>query len=331
MQPQDEVVFGLRPSLWPLVGAVSGVVYAIMHGWWTVAGHPAAALTESVFVAGWPLVITAATASLICAGIGLNVINRWSPAARWSWCVVGWLVAVGLAAYGLLLWPGLAELILVPFGHPFDAVGLQALLLRAQVTLTAVATAVSLTPIVRELRSACPRCGRHHGRSPEDRLEPTPWWGYAGGYLAILGLVGRLTPAVPDWLAAGGLAPDAPGGSAFVIFIGLMILAGTLLPLALAHRWGRLWPAWVLPWAGRAVPRWIVLGPGVMMSVGLLAYFGAGGVTATLLGRTSGQWGEALEIISYVLWGLGLGIASLSYARLTKPACPRARSRPGSR
>lgn len=58
------------------------------------------------------------------------------------------------------------------------------------------------------------------------------------------------------------------------------------------------------------------------MSVGLLAYFGAGGVTATILGKTSGHPLETLEIGAYVLWGFGLAVASASYARLTRPVAP---------
>ncbi|GAA3381902.1 hypothetical protein GCM10020369_01670 [Cryptosporangium minutisporangium] len=66
----------------------------------------------------------------------------------------------------------------------------------------------------------------------------------------------------------------------------LMSLAGTLLPLALAHRWGRLWPAWFLPLRGRAVPRWLVLGTGLFVGGSLTAYFGVVGMTRVLRGFT---------------------------------------------
>lgn len=304
----------------PTIGAVCGIVYAVSHAWWTATGAPAFVRAESVFVAGWPLVLTAAVAALSCAGIRAGVTASLAAAARWLWCGVGWLAAALLAAYGLLLWPGLAQLLMVPFGETVGSADLGALLLRALGTATAVLTAVSTRPVVRELRDACPDCGRVHGRTPETRREPTRWWGYAGGYLAVLGLATRMGPALPGWVR-DGLGPDAPGGSAFVLFVALLILAGTVLPLALVHRWGRIWPAWVLPLAGRNVPRWIVLGPGVMMSVGLLAYFGAGGTIALLLGKTSGEPAEAVSIAGYVVWGAGLAIASISYARLTKPDC----------
>lgn len=84
-----------------------------------------------------------------------------------------------------------------------------------------------------------------------------------------------------------------------------MITAGTVLPLALAHRWGRVWPSWIRSWAGRDVPHWLVLGPGVFMGVGLCAYFGVGGSLALL-------------------------VVSTSYYRLTKPSCPVAPATTGT-
>ncbi|TDC09687.1 hypothetical protein E1267_06540 [Nonomuraea longispora] len=96
----------------------------------------------------------------------------------------------------------------------------------------------------------------------------------------------------------------------------MMVLAGTFLPLALAYRWGPVWPAWTL-WAGTDVPRWIVLGPALLVAIGLLAYFGVGGLTASLLGNTAG----AVEITGYVVWGIGLAMATASYALLTRRPC----------
>lgn len=305
----------------PVVGAVCGTGYAVSHAWWTASGAPPFVRAESVLFLGWPLVIAAAVAALTCAVIGAGVLASRGAVARWLWCGAGWLAAAVLAGYGLLLWPGLAQLLMVPFGEPLSLAEIGTILLRALATGTAVLTAAGTRPVLRELRGGCSGCGRVHGRVPESRREPTAWWGYLGGYLAIAGLAVRLGPAVPNWIFEGLWDSGTPGGAAFVLFLVLMVLAGTVLPLALVHRWGRIWPAWILPWAGGPVPRWLVLGPGLMMSVGLLAYFGAGGTTALLLGMTSGKPLEAVEIGAYVLWGIGLAIASVSYGRLTRPEC----------
>jgi hypothetical protein len=46
------------------------------------------------------------------------------------------------------------------------------------------------------------------------------------------------------------------------------VLAGTLLPLALVHSWGRVLPRWVPLLAGRRVPRWLLLGPAFGIAAG---------------------------------------------------------------
>lgn len=303
----------------PFVGTAVCLAYALAHGWWAVSGTPAFVRAESVFVGGWLVALAAALAALICVGIGTGLVFRWSAAGQWAWCGAGWLVSAGLAAYCMLLLPGLSQLLMVPFGEPFSLDDLGALLLRIVGTVGAILTYASTRVMLRRLRTGCPQCGRIHGRSPETRAAHTSRWGYVGAYLAVTGLVIRLIPAIPAWVTDG--LGDVPGGKGFLLFIGLLVLAGTVLPLALVHRWGRIWPAWVLPLAGRPVPRWIVLAPGLMISVGLLAYFGVGGGTAMILGKTSGHPLEALEIGAYVLWGCGLAVAAASYARLTRPPC----------
>jgi hypothetical protein len=68
----------------------------------------------------------------------------------------------------------------------------------------------------RRVRSVCERCGRTHGRSPQRRTDPSPWWAYAGAYLAVAGLVARLGPVVPQ-VRTGQWSLDGPGGVGFKI------------------------------------------------------------------------------------------------------------------
>ncbi|MEV4621106.1 hypothetical protein AB0J74_20650 [Asanoa sp. NPDC049573] len=195
----------------------------------------------------------------------------------------------------------------------------------------AVGGVLCLIVAARERRVAarpCGSCGRTHGRSPEHRGERSPGWAYAGAYLAVGGYLARMTVWL-DQVVAGtwpSAATRANGISvtAMVIFLGLMSLAGTLLPLTLAHRWGRVWPAWLGPLAGRPVPRWLVLGAGLFMGASLTAYFGIAGMSAWIHGDIDGQfWPLLLELGGYTLWGIGLLVASASYFRLTRPPCPR--------
>lgn len=327
--PQIDVQQGwsqLRPSV-SFLGALSSLVYALVHAWWTLTGIPEFVRAESVFVGGWLLVCVAAAACMICIGIGTHWVAQWARVFQWLWCVIGWLCSAALAAYCLIWLPRFAQLLMVPFGETVSRNELGAFGLQVFGTTVAVLTAISTRVVLRTLRGGCPACGRVHGRPPETRDTRTTRWGYVGGYVAIIGLIIRVIPATPgvvSWLNGSRSMDNQPGGQAFLIFIALLILAGTLLPLALVHRWGRIWPPWVPLLAGRSVPRWIVLGPGMMISLGLLAYFGIGGLTAVLLGKTAGHPVAVVEIVAYVVWGIGLAVASTSYAQLTRPPCPRA-------
>ena len=116
---------------------------------------------------------------------------------------------------------------------------------------------------------------------------------------------------------AGPLTPAA--GAVFLV---LYAAAGSLLPLALAHRWGRIRPRWVLPLAGRDVPRWIVLVPAFMMGGGRTAYFGLVGGTYIVLGEFGFPlWWTLAVIPRYTLWGIGLLVAAAFYRGATEPPC----------
>jgi hypothetical protein len=106
-------------------------------------------------------------------------------------------------------------------------------------------------------------------------------------------------------------------GRATDVFDGGFVLAGTLLPLALVHRWGR------------SVPRWLVAAPALAISTGLTAYFGiaTGQLLLDLVGVVSNVddgypaaflW---VAVPAYLVWGLTMGAAALSYLRRTSRPC----------
>ncbi|MFI6262937.1 hypothetical protein [Micromonospora sp. NPDC051006] len=126
----------------------------------------------------------------------------------------------------------------------------------------------------------------------------------------------------------GALWRTSPGASApfLLTFVALMVLAGTLLPLALVHRWGRIWPSWVGPLAARPVPRWLVLVPALFLGAGLTSYFGIGGGTAVATGMIAPDWFLVVALATYTLWGVGLLVSASSYLALTRPECPAGRA-----
>jgi hypothetical protein len=118
---------------------------------------------------------------------------------------------------------------------------------------------------------------------------------------------------------AVGLGDLLRAGGAAVLFEAGFLLAGTVLPLALVYRWGRVFPGWVPLLAGRGVPRWLVLGPALGLGVGMTAYFGLAMVQLAVE-TVTGTWEQHAEsyplwffwvaIPAYLVWGLGLGAAA---------------------
>ena len=156
----------------------------------------------------------------------------------------------------------------------------------------------------------------------------TPAWVVVIGYLTVAACLVRLAAQF-----VVGLDVSTFGiGATMVVFEAGFLLAGILLPLALVHRWGRVWPAWVPGLRGRRVPRMLLIVCGAGLGVALVAYFGM--ATATMViegfgGRSPfvGSDGGSdlpdafywVSVPAYLLWGIGLVICTLSYARITAP------------
>jgi hypothetical protein len=297
----------------PFVAVVWLVGYGAVRVWWALGHAPTFEVIdrESYFDAPW-LPVALAAGSVVASTLA---IRRRAPSVA---AVVGWLSGAGLLAYSFLFALDLASFLL-PWGS-VDGVGLAA---RGSGVVAGVLTVVIAVGQLRAARGACERCGRVHGRSPERRTDPTPWWAWAAGYAAMAGCLSRfVAQAITGFPGQDVRALFTPLVNAFTVFAFLMLVAGTLLPLALVHRWGRIWPRWVRPFAGQNVPRWLVLVPALFMGAGLTGYFGLAGIHATLT-QGIGEypvWWEVAVIGGYTVWGLGLLLAALSYYTLTKPA-----------
>lgn len=270
--------------------------YALLHLYWAIFGGPAIVAKASVFPGGWVPVVPAALAAV--ATLVIATSERFRFVAAWVAVAAG----AGMIAYYMLAWISVVMLMMVPFGVPMPMQDVWLLVLRVT---GAGSAGLAIWAAVTVFRAVT---------VPGSRYDRTPWWGYLAGYLSLGGMAARMTYEVPE-IVRGELS--GPGGAGFILFVVLMMISGSLLPLALVHRWGRIWPRWVLPWAGRPVPRMLVLAPGLIMGAGLGAYFGIGGIGAMIIGRQSVDLPSVIMIGGYALWGLGLLVASASYARLT--------------
>ncbi len=298
---------------------------------------------------GWGVVVLCAAAAVVAAIIRLLLGRLGSAAgcggpagpgttgvrrtAGWVAVVLAWAVAAALTSAACLLLLDVVGLLFVGIGMRVDA---GALLSRAGCMAGAVLVGTTALAAGRRLRDGCPGCGRGArctpGGSPEtgitEGVARSPWWAFAASYAAVLGCLVRFgAQALVGFGSEAAPATGNAGRAAGLAFLAAAALAGTLLPLAQAHRFGRVWPRWVLGLTGRRVPRWLVLGPGLGVSVGMTAYFGTGLLQLLTEPASAAQadpypsWFMGVAMSAYLVWGVGLGIAALSYRLLTRPRC----------
>lgn len=301
----------------PAVALALVLLYGGLRVYWEL-GHMPERMSpigpDLLVFTGWSsvgLCAAAAAVLVVMMAVRLEGPLRWAPPAA------AWAVGGALVVSGALLLLDVVGGIVGGLGIPFSWAGA---LSRAACVGSGVLLWRAAAAYRRRTERVCDACGRR-GRPA---LTRTPVWGFVAAYVAMAGCLARIAAQA----AVGfGVVPYADG---LVLFEVGFLLGGTLLPLALVHRFGRVWPRWV-PWlAGRRVPRPLVLWPGAAVSGGLLAYFGValGQMAVERLGGgvpfSGGDLPEAffwVAVPGYVVWGAGLAVATLSYARRTRVPC----------
>ena len=285
-------------------------------GRWANAPSPPPAGTDLiVFTGWWPVVLCVAAAA---AALALRAAPWSRPLAVGAWCVAGALVAASavllLDVVGILL-PGI--------GVTVDAL---AFLSRVACLAGGVLVGATTLSYQRHWRGACLACGRTGEVLVSARETGTPRWAWLAAWAAVAGCLVRLLAQ----LAVGFGSQLLDGDVTVLLFEAGFLLAGTVLPLAMVYSWGRVFPRWVPVLAGRGVPRWLVLGPALVLGVGMTAYFGMTLVKITAETLTgaweSGAGSEPLWFLwiavpAYLVWGSGAGVAALAYRRATRPPC----------
>jgi hypothetical protein len=262
--------------------------------------------TDLVVFTGWGAVGLVAVAGVVA--VGLRTRDRWS---RGWWLAAGGVAAALVGASALTIIDVVGTLIW-GFGLPHSAVSAAS---RAGCLTGAALLAAAAREHRRRWRADCVHCGRSGSVAHWHalRVARAPRWARVVAAAAVTAMATRF---VAQLCLDGGDKPFATG-SAAAVFDGGFVLAGTVLPLALVHRWGR------------SVPRWLVAAPALAISTGLTAYFGisTGQLLLQLVGLVSNVddgypaaflWAA---VPAYLVWGLAMGAAALSYLRRTAPVC----------
>ncbi|AVT37085.1 hypothetical protein C6W10_12130 [Plantactinospora sp. BB1] len=262
--------------------------------------------TDLFPVAGWGAVALVGAAAPLA--VALHRADRW----RWPLAGAGWGVSAALVTLCPLLLLDVVAVLIPGLGLTVDPAGIAG---RLGCLTGGVLLAVATNGYRRRVRGDRPLFG--------GRIAGTPRWAFAAAYLAVAGCLARLAA---QYAAGTAEIPFADGPAVLAFEVGFL-LAGVLLPLALAHSWGRVFPRWVPLRGGRPVPRWLLLGPGFGLGLLLVVYFGVG--TGQLAVETvTGSWDPGdgtyplwffwVSMPAYLLWGLGLTVAALAYSRQTR-------------
>jgi hypothetical protein len=300
----------------PALIVVWGILYGSLRTYWA-AGH-APRFTpmpqDLMLLPGWGAVG-------LCAAAALTGLLLWLLPGRGPVEALGWAVSGVIVMCCPLVLLDIVGGVLAGLGIPVDTVSAAS---RAGMLAGAVLLAVATLAYRRRRRGACARCGRI---GAVDHGTATPVWAWWAAYLAAAGCVIRIGAQLMSDM-------DLPygNGAALWIFEGGFLLAGLLLPMALVHRFGRIWPRWVMPLAGRPVPRWLVLGPAFFVGVGLTVYFGfclLELIVSLFTGPVAGAGDPYSDgffwtaIPAYFVWGVGVLIATVARWRAGRPTCRR--------
>lgn len=293
----------------------------------------------------WLAALPAGVVNAVTMGIGVltllglaamrrGVAGRWRPVLiAWGWTVAAFLV---------LVLPGNLSLYVVPFLLPlalFRAGGPELSVIALAATGIAVAFAT-----LRYGRRTSPRRCAGCGRSRSSATSGAAWGAVAtaSAYGAALAPLGYATVRVLWALGVPVGTTDEfleqinaanPGHDTVVMELCLaaMAVAGAVLCWGLTRPWSRTWPRWVPALRGRAVPRWLPVGTGIVCGAGLSGF--ATTLLPDVVRFTLGEemtypgtdvrmtWLSHLPAVSLICWVPLILAAAIGFGYRTRPGC----------
>jgi len=151
---------------------------------------------------------------------------------------------------------------------------------------------------------------------------------YASALSAVLGFV----PLHLVWAFGIPLFADKDrfatwydtGGDSYLFFLNAVAVLPAILAVALVRPWGLIFPRWVPLLAGRRVPRLLLLAPGYGLSVFLMLFTLYASVLIWFQLNDPrvifSPWIIAYAVPQFLVWSIGLYLATRSYAARTSAA-----------
>jgi hypothetical protein len=336
---------------WPRWAAYAASAWSLLYGglglYWALGGvgfpfgegdipdARAESLLGGATAAGTAPVIAAlgfagAVLALVLARVRLR------GAARVAVLVMAWLVAwtlIGLIPDGrILIAVGYAPIFLIglPFGWPpvnYFEVALPWPVLNLIICLGGgLLWAGAALAFQRRTSDSCGGCGRsEHGTATWTTPVSAARWGrwatYTAFVIPLFYAVVRWAWAlnIPlffseeelRWLHESGLVW---GGAALATFAAV----GGVLTLGLVHRWGEIWPRWMIGLAGRRVPPVL---PVTLASVVTAVLLSAGMQAVRMTDWTDPTAWLSSPMAYWPIWAVALGVATLAYYLRRRGRC----------
>jgi hypothetical protein len=178
-------------------------------------------------------------------------------------------------------------------------------------------------------RDACGNCGRKDVSEGSTAKSAAKW----GKVFTCLAVIMALPYGIVRWAWALGIPlgihdSTIVGNEDIVIteaILGGLCIGGGILTLGLTQRWGEIFPNWCLYLAGKQIPIWIVLVPATLISA-VITITGLKLSPQIIFMMADGtitfeNWGELVPFLSWLPWGISLGIAALAYYLRRRGRC----------
>ncbi len=280
-------------------------------------------------------------AVLLAVAVALLVMNGWDAPrgpARTALLTFVWLVAAVLLLVlpdiRLLTVTGYLPMLIIgfPFGWPpVDYAEVFTWSLANQAIAVAGGLLLARAALAWQLRTAgaCERCGRGDRAGSWTAPAAAARWGrrwtYVAAVIPVLYAVVRLawaagiplgiSPEFLDEMQRTGLVWAGAGLGAFAV-------AGSILTLGLVQRWGEVFPRWMLGLAGRRVPIRLATVPATLVSIFVMSASVAVFSQPDFLSSSTIDGLASSPMLTWPLWSVALGAATLGYHLRRRPPCP---------